>query len=642
MIGKKIQNYKIVSLLGEGGMGIVYKAFDVKLERFAALKIININTLRFSTMMERFRREARNQANLNHPNIVSVYGFVEEKNIAAIAMEYVEGETIEHILQKEGRLEAIHALDIISQVLEGISYAHGQGFIHRDLKPSNIIIDLNGNAKIMDFGISKSIDEIESVTQHNARPGTLLYMSPEQLEGHEVTIKSDLYSLGITLYEMITGVYPYKSKTFYEIVDAHVNNIPPRISDSLQSVPSEVDEIILKAMGKSFSGNFNSALDFNNAIKDLLSRIKFDVVENPKYSEDKSEIAQNASSKKSISNRVANFFLFVIFIGLAFFVYSVVKDKINQKALKDKTNSLNYSQDYSKNPNYTEQTDWQLSVINSDKNLNSIAFIDNFTGFVVGSNGLILKTTDGGQNWNEINTDITKDLFSVCLANGRIFCAGENGTLLKSGFNSQSLESINTGINENFFNLKFIDDNTGFITGSNGVILNTVDGGLTWHKTTTGEKENLFSIDFADGRTGFVVGWNGTILKTEDQGVTWHKINPNQKSYLKNILFVNQFLGFIVGGDGLVLRTDDGGAAWSKIDIGTTSGLYKIFFENNDEGMILSNRGEIFKTRDAGKTWKKFNIGKPVILNDIQKLTTGRYLIIGNNGSIFKSKIKVK
>ena len=642
MIGKKIQNYKIVSLLGEGGMGIVYKAFDVKLERFAALKIININTLRFSTMMERFRREARNQANLNHPNIVSVYGFVEEKNIAAIAMEYVEGETIEHILQKEGRLEAIHALDIISQVLEGISYAHGQGFIHRDLKPSNIIIDLNGNAKIMDFGISKSIDEIESVTQHNARPGTLLYMSPEQLEGHEVTIKSDLYSLGITLYEMITGVYPYKSKTFYEIVDAHVNNIPPRISDSLQSVPSEVDEIILKAMGKSFSGNFNSALDFNNAIKDLLSRIKFDVVENPKYSEDKSEIAQNASSKKSISNRVANFFLFVIFIGLAFFVYSVVKDKINQKALKDKTNSLNYSQDYSKNPNYTEQTDWQLSVINSDKNLNSIAFIDNFTGFVVGSNGLILKTTDGGQNWNEINTDITKDLFSVCLANGRIFCAGENGTLLKSGFNSQSLESINTGINENFFNLKFIDDNTGFITGSNGVILNTVDGGLTWHKTTTGEKENLFSIDFADGRTGFVVGWNGTILKTEDQGVTWHKINSNQKSYLKNILFVNQFLGFIVGGDGLVLRTDDGGAAWSKIDIGTTSGLYKIFFENNDEGMILSNRGEIFKTRDAGKTWKKFNIGKPVILNDIQKLTTGRYLIIGNNGSIFKSKIKVK
>ena len=642
MIGKKIQNYKIVSLLGEGGMGIVYKAFDVKLERFAAFKIININTLRFSTMMERFRREARNQANLNHPNIVSVYGFVEEKNIAAIAMEYVEGETIEHILQKEGRLEAIHALDIISQVLEGILYAHGQGFIHRDLKPSNIIIDLDGNAKIMDFGISKSIDEIESVTQHNARPGTLLYMSPEQLEGHEVTIKSDLYSLGITLYEMITGVYPYKSKTFYEIVDAHVNNIPPRISDSLQSVPSEVDEIILKAMGKSFSGNFNSALDFNNAIKDLMSRIKYDVVENPKYPEDKSEIAQNASSKKSISNRVANFFLFVIFIGLAFFVYSVVKDKINQKALKDKTNSLNYSQDYSKNPNYTEQTDWQLSVINSDKNLNSIAFIDNFTGFVVGSNGLILKTTDGGQNWNEINTNYTKDLFSVCLANGRIFCAGENGTLLKSGFNSQTWESINTGINENFFNLKFIDDNTGFITGSNGVILNTVDGGLTWHKTTTGEKENLFSIDFADGRTGFVVGWNGTILKTEDQGVTWHKINSNQKSYLKNILFVNQFLGFIVGGDGLVLRTDDGGAAWSKIDIGTTSGLYKIFFENNDEGMILSNRGEIFKTKDAGKTWKKFNIGKPVILNDIQKLTTGRYLIIGNNGSIFKSKIKVK
>ncbi len=640
MIGKKIQNYKIIALLGEGGMGVVYKAFDIKLERYIALKILNINTTRLSRIMERFRREARNQARLNHPNIVSVYGFVEEKDIVGIAMEFVEGKTIENIINEEGHFEVHHALDIISQVLDGISYAHSQGFIHRDLKPSNIIIDFNGNAKIMDFGISKSMDEIESVTQHNARPGTLLYMSPEQLSGNEVTVKSDIYSLGITLYEMLTGYYPYESKTFYEIVDSHVNKLPPRISDILPNIPNEIDEVVLKAMGKSLSNNYNTASEFNVDIKNIIANLKYDNNITPILPEENINDKNKPNRRISLINKLGNIFLLAVFIVLAIFVYSIVDKTLKQKASEEINNSLNYSQDYSKNPSYTEKTDWQLTTINSEKNLNSIYFLDNLTGFVVGSRGQVLKTTDGGQNWKEINVGYNGEFYSICSVNERIYCAGENGTLLKFTHNSQGWNRVTTNTKETLFNINFIDDNIGFITGSNGVILKSVDGGLTWQKIFDGIKENLFSSAFADENTGFAIGWNGTILKTEDQGSSWHKVNLDYRTYLKKILFVNQFLGFIVGGEGLVLRTEDGGANWNKINIGTTSGLYNVFFESNVDGIILSNRGEIFRTKDAGKTWKKNSVGKPVILNDIKKLTSGRYIIVGNNGSIFKSKVK--
>jgi len=269
MIGRKLQNYKILSLLGEGGMGSVYKAFDVKLERYAALKILNLNSTHNSTFIERFKREARNQAKLMHPNIVSVFGFVEEKDVLGITMEYIEGDTLESIIRNKGRIEFSYALELMEQILTGIEFAHQQGFIHRDLKPSNIILDLNGNAKIMDFGISKSIEELKSITQHNARPGTLLYMSPEQLSGKIITIKSDLYALGITFYEMLVGVHPFPSQTIYEIIESHVNKIPARINSFIPSIPSEADDLILKAMNKAPENNFKNASEFKAGIINL-------------------------------------------------------------------------------------------------------------------------------------------------------------------------------------------------------------------------------------------------------------------------------------------------------------------------------------------------------------------------------------
>lgn len=643
MIGRKIQNYKVLSLLGEGGMGTVYKVLDTQLERFAALKIINLNSLHNSSFAERFKREARNQAKLSHPNIVSVYGFVQEKDILGIAMEYVEGDTIESIIKNRGRIEICYAVELMEQILNGIESAHNQGFIHRDLKPSNIILDLNGNPKIMDFGISKSIDELKTITQHNARPGTLLYMSPEQLGGNTITIKSDLYALGITFYEMLTGFHPYNATTIYEIIDSHVNQIPERISSKIDSIPILTDEIILSAMNKSNYSNFNTAKDFRMAL-DGLKKIQSNnpseyFVENIIQPED--ETIKLIKPTKNFT-RISNILLLILFLGLGIIVFNVVKSILSENKDKTDTEALSYTQDYSKNPNYSNSTNWIINKVPTSNNLKSICFIDDYNGYIVGDSGTVLQTNDGGINWKKNSVTFSNNFNSAIYNDERIFIVGSSGFVGYITTNSKQLNKIDVPTTESLFKIYFVNNNTGFIVGSNGIILKTDDGGLTWNKKPNNISENLFSINFADKKNGIIAGWNSTILKTSDEGNSWYQNKVNFSTYLKDILFVNEFLGFIVGGEGLILRTENGGDDWDEVTIDSESGLYKISFDTNGEGIILSNSGEIFISNDAGKNWKKSFIGEPIILNDVQKLNSGNFIAVGNNGNIVQSRINSK
>jgi len=640
MIGRGLQNYKVLSLLGQGGMGAVYKVFDIKLERYAALKILSLNTTYNSTFIERFKREARNQAKLMHPNIVSVYGFVEEKDVLGIAMEYIEGDTLESIIHERGRIEFSYALELIGQILNGIEFAHQQGFIHRDLKPSNIILDLNGNPKIMDFGISKSIDELKSITQHNARPGTLLYMSPEQLGGNVITVKSDLYSLGITFYEMLTGAHPYNAQTIYEIIDSHVNGFPAKVSAQIPTIPGAADEIILRAMNKSSDNNFSSAADFRNATLNLSL--------NHSYNKDNDVSLSNSvendfveSNKKSSKGfqTVSNILLFIIFIGLGVIVFNVVKSIIMEEKDKTDSKSLSYSQDYSRNPNFIKESGWELIKVDTDKNLNSISFLDDYRGFIAGDSGLVMQSLDGGNNWKNLNSKYPNNINSINFTDNKLFAVGSSGFIGILNSSSNQIKKINSNTSETLFKIYFKDINTGFIVGSNGLILKTYDGGLTWQIIKSNIKENLFSISFADSKNGVIVGWNGTLLKTNDGGLTWQKQKTNYNSYFKDVLFANEFLGLIVGGEGKVLRTENGGENWDEVDIDSNSGLYKVSFDNNGEGIILSNRGEIFFSYDAGRTWTKKTVGQPLILNDIKQLNSGNFVIACNSGNIYKSKI---
>jgi len=640
MIGRGLQNYKVLSLLGQGGMGAVYKVFDIKLERYAALKILSLNTTYNSTFIERFKREARNQAKLMHPNIVSVYGFVEEKDVLGIAMEYIEGDTLESIIHERGRIEFSYALELIGQILNGIEFAHQQGFIHRDLKPSNIILDLDGNPKIMDFGISKSIDELKSITQHNARPGTLLYMSPEQLGGNVITVKSDLYSLGITFYEMLTGAHPYNAQTIYEIIDSHVNGFPAKVSTQIPTIPGAADEIILRAMNKSSDNNFSSAADFRNATLNLSL--------NHSYNKDNDVSLSNSvendfveSNKKSSKGfqTVSNILLFIIFIGLGVIVFNVVKSIIMEEKDKTDSKSLSYSQDYSRNPNFIKESGWELIKVDTDKNLNSISFLDDYRGFIAGDSGLVMQSLDGGNNWKNLNSKYPNNINSINFTDNKLFAVGSSGFIGILNSSSNQIKKINSNTSETLFKIYFKDINTGFIVGSNGLILKTYDGGLTWQIIKSNIKENLFSISFADSKNGVIVGWNGTLLKTNDGGLTWQKQKTNYNSYFKDVLFANEFLGLIVGGEGKVLRTENGGENWDEVDIDSNSGLYKVSFDNNGEGIILSNRGEIFFSYDAGRTWTKKTVGQPLILNDIKQLNSGNFVIACNSGNIYKSKI---
>jgi len=640
MIGRGLQNYKVLSLLGQGGMGAVYKVFDIKLERYAALKILSLNTTYNSTFIERFKREARNQAKLMHPNIVSVYGFVEEKDVLGIAMEYIEGDTLESIIHERGRIEFSYALELIGQILNGIEFAHQQGFIHRDLKPSNIILDLDGNPKIMDFGISKSIDELKSITQHNARPGTLLYMSPEQLGGNVITVKSDLYSLGITFYEMLTGAHPYNAQTIYEIIDSHVNGFPAKVSAQIPTIPGAADEIILRAMNKSSNNNFSSAVDFRNATLNLSLNYAYNKDNDVSLSNsvENDFVESNKKSSKGFQT-VSNILLFIIFIGLGVIVFNVVKSIIMEEKDKTDSKSLSYSQDYSRNPNFIKESGWELIKVDTDKNLNSISFLDDYRGFIAGDSGLVMQSLDGGNNWKNLNSKYPNNINSINFTDNKLFAVGSSGFIGILNSSSNQIKKINSNTSETLFKIYFKDINTGFIVGSNGLILKTYDGGLTWQIIKSNIKENLFSISFADSKNGVIVGWNGTLLKTNDGGLTWQKQKTNYNSYFKDVLFANEFLGLIVGGEGKVLRTENGGENWDEVDIDSNSGLYKVSFDNNGEGIILSNRGEIFFSYDAGRTWTKKTVGQPLILNDIKQLNSGNFVIACNSGNIYKSKI---
>jgi len=648
MIGRKIQNYKVVSLLGVGGMGSVYKVYDTILERYAALKIININSIPNPRFIERFKREARNQAKLSHPNIVSVYGFVQERDILGIVMEYIHGETIESIIRKNGRFDLYYATELLEQILNGIDAAHSSGFIHRDLKPSNIILDHEGNPKIMDFGISKSIEDIKTVTQQNSRPGTLLYMSPEQLSGNVVTIKSDIYALGITYYEMLTGHHPYQVNTIYEIIDAHVNQVPERLTNILPGIPDFIDEIILRAIGKAGDNSFNNAQEFKEALK-LVPKIESFTSSGinqyipeddytPVLTEDEVKTEKTESKK---NNTFTNILLVLVFIVLAVIVYNVVKKTIEEYE-KDDINSLNYSQDYTKNPHYILSTDWLNVKINTDANLNSICFTNDFNGFLAGDSGTLFRTINSGSDWELVKTGYKNNFHSLTISDNKIFVAGSDGFIGINNDKNKQIKKVNTGVSETIFQIIFISDYTGFAVGSNGLILKTEDGGLSWSRRMSNVTENLFSVAFADNLNGTIVGWNGIILKTINGGESWSKVSLKYQTYFKDVIFVNEFLGFIVGGNGMILRSENGGNSWKDININSSSGLYKIIFDNSDNGIIITNRGEVLHSSDAGKSWKMKSIGKPVALNDIKQLNSGKYMIVGNNGSLFKSALQKK
>lgn len=270
--GQKINDrYQIMRTIGEGGMANVYLARDLILERDVAVKILRGDLANDEKFVRRFQREAISASSLTHPNIVEMYDVGEDDGKYFIVMEYVEGKTLKNLVKRRGALTLSEVIDIMLQLTSGVACAHDSYIIHRDIKPQNVLILDDGRVKITDFGIAMALNSNE-LTQTNSVMGSVHYLPPEQANGTGSTIKSDIYSLGILMFELLTGKLPFKGENAVEIAIKQMKNPIPSVCEMRPEIPQSIENIILKACAKNPKNRYENAMEMHNDIRDCLSK----------------------------------------------------------------------------------------------------------------------------------------------------------------------------------------------------------------------------------------------------------------------------------------------------------------------------------------------------------------------------------
>lgn len=267
MIGRVIGTYKIQSKIGEGGMGAVYKGVDTMLDREVAIKALKPELASQTAIVDRFRSEAVTLAKLNHPNIATLYSLLREGDELYMVLEYVRGQSLDEILMRRGALPADEVIPVFCQILDGINHAHEYGIIHRDIKPANMMLTENGNLKVLDFGIARLLGS-NRMTRAGNIIGTLEYMAPEQVRGLETDARSDTYSLGMMLYEVLTGRTPFDTDNEFELMKLQTESMPPSPRSINPTISEEVEAAIFRAIQKDPVHRFQTAGDFREALLD--------------------------------------------------------------------------------------------------------------------------------------------------------------------------------------------------------------------------------------------------------------------------------------------------------------------------------------------------------------------------------------
>lgn len=313
MKGQKISDrYQILKAIGEGGMANVYLAYDTILDRNVAVKVLRGDLANDEKFVRRFQREALSASSLTHPNIVEVYDVGEDHGQYYIVMEYVEGRHLKDLIKKRGKLTISEVIDIMLQITDGMSIAHDSYIIHRDIKPQNIMILENGLVKIMDFGIAMALNSTQ-LTQTNSVMGSVHYLPPEQANGKGSTLQSDIYSMGIVMYELLTAKLPYKGDNAVEIALKHLKEPLPSIREELPNIPVSIENIIIKSTAKNPKNRYADAREMHNDLltcmdesrqNEPLIKLPYrEFTEEPKTKAAKKEITEEKKPVKTVKEK---------------------------------------------------------------------------------------------------------------------------------------------------------------------------------------------------------------------------------------------------------------------------------------------------------------------------------------------------
>src|SRR5580765_3310221 len=264
--------YELEELVGKGGMSSVYRAHDLLLERKVAIKLLHEHYTADADYVERFRREARAAAKLSHPNIVTVIDRGEADGRQFIVFEYVDGKNLKQLVEEQGRLPVRTALELAIEAGRALAFAHANGLVHRDVKPQNVLLG-NGDVKVTDFGIARSADVQAGLTQTGTVLGTSDYIAPEQAGGRPVDALSDVYSLGVVVYELLAGSPPYSGENFVAVAMQHVNDPVPSVAAARPDVPLRLDAALRRAMAKDPGDRFGSMADFVAELEAVLDNL---------------------------------------------------------------------------------------------------------------------------------------------------------------------------------------------------------------------------------------------------------------------------------------------------------------------------------------------------------------------------------
>jgi eukaryotic-like serine/threonine-protein kinase len=273
VVGETVaERYELEELVGAGGMSSVYRAHDTLLERYVALKVLHAQYTTDDEFVERFKREARAVAQLSHPNIVTVIDRGEDGGKQFIVFEYIDGENLKELVVRKGRLSVRDALEVGLQIARGLAFAHENGVVHRDVKPQNVLLNGDGRAKVTDFGIARTL-AVDGVTQTGTVMGTSNYIAPEQASGQPVGVETDVYSLGVVLYELLAGDVPFPGENFVSVAMKHVNEPPPNLLDVRNDVPLRVAAAVDRALEKDPRERFPSMDAFAAELEACLAQL---------------------------------------------------------------------------------------------------------------------------------------------------------------------------------------------------------------------------------------------------------------------------------------------------------------------------------------------------------------------------------